>query len=203
MPNRFDNTHKDDAEAFEQFAPSEPSEPTEPRARAAPTLSANELHQRIKHRAVSYLSRREYGQAELKRKLMFAFAEQPFAPNDQFDGLEALIDHVLTHLAQNNWQSDARFAAQIGKVKGERYGAARIKHTLNQQGLSKELIDETVAELAQSELQRAHAVWQKKFGAAPSNASEYAKQSRFLAYRGFSFDVIKKVIQGKDLEWDE
>jgi regulatory protein len=117
--------------------------------------------------------------------------------------LEALIDHVLTHLAQNNWQSDARFAAQIGKVKGERYGAARIKHTLNQQGLSKELIDETVAELAQSELQRAHAVWQKKFGVAPSNASEYAKQSRFLAYRGFSFDVIKKVIQGKDLEWDE
>ena len=202
MPNRFDNTHRDEDEdeAFEQFAP---GESTQPRARTALTLSANELHQRIKHRAVSYLSRREYGQAELKRKLMFAFAEQPFAPNEQFDGLEALIDHVLTHLAQNNWQSDARFAAQIGKVKGERYGAARIKHTLNQQGLSKEIIDKTVAELAQSELQRAHAVWQKKFGAAPSNANEYAKQSRFLAYRGFSFDVIKKVIQGKDLEWDE
>ena len=198
MPNRFDDAHED--EAFEQFAPSEPAEQ---RTRAPATLSTNELRQRIMHRAVSYLSRREHGQAELKRKLMFAFAEQPFTPNEQFDHLEVLIDYVLTHLAQNNWQSDARFAAQIGKVKGERYGTARIKHTLNQQGLSKELIDETVAELAQSELQRAHAVWQKKFGAAPGNASEYAKQSRFLAYRGFSFDVIKKVIQGKDLDLDE
>lgn len=174
MPNRFDDPHED--EAFEQFAPSEPAEQ---RTRAPATLSTNELRQRIMHRAVSYLSRREHGQTELKRKLMFAFAEQPFTPNEQFEHLEALIDYVLAHLAQNNWQSDARFAAQIGKVKGERYGAARIKHTLNQQGLSKELIDETVAELAQSELQRAHAVWQKKFGAAPGNASEYAKQSRF------------------------
>lgn len=198
MPNRFDDAHED--EAFEQFAPSQPAEQ---RTRAPATLSTNELRQRIMHRAVSYLSRREHGQAELKRKLMFAFAEQPFTPNEQFDHLEVLIDYVLTHLAQNNWRSDARFAAQIGKVKGERYGAARIKHTLNQQGLSKELIDETVAELAQSELQRAHAVWQKKFGAVPGNASEYAKQTRFLAYRGFSFDVIKKVIQGKDLDLDE
>lgn len=199
MPNRLNDAPED--EIFEQFTPI--GEPTEQHARASATLSTNEMRQRIMHRAVSYLSRREHGQAELKRKLMLTFVEQPFTPNEQFDSLEALIDYVLTYLAQNNWQSDARFAAQIGKVKSERYGAARIKHTLNQQGLSKELIDETVAELAQSELQRAHTVWQKKFGIVPRNASEYAKQTRFLAYRGFSFDMIKKVIQGKGLDLDE
>lgn len=186
----------DDDEAFEQFESSA-------RTPRTAELSLNELRQRIMHRAVSYLSRREHGQAELKRKLMFAFAEQTFTADEQFHSLETLIDHVLTHLAQNNWQSDARFAAQIGKVKGERYGTARIKHTLNQQGLSKELIDETVTELAQSERQRAHAVWQKKFGTPPSNAAEYAKQTRFMAYRGFSFDIIKQVIRGDAMDFED
>ena len=181
-------------EPFEQF------EPSQSNVQSSTQLSIPELRQHLMHRAVSYLSRREHSQAELKRKLLLAFAEQAFTPDETFDSLEALIDHVLAHLAQNNWQSDARFAAQIGKVKGERYGTARIKHTLHQQKKKKEIVDEKLAELAQSELQRAHAVWQKKFGSPPANAAEYAKQTRFMAYRGFSFDVIKKVIQGRDPE---
>ena len=69
--------------------------------------------------------------------------------------------------------------------------------------MAKELIDATVADLAQTELQRAHAVWQKKFGEPPSNAKEYAKQTRFMAYRGFSFDIIKQVIRGDTDLMDE
>ena len=184
--------HNDDSAEFEQFIPLD-----SPQSRsAAKTLKISELRQRITHRAVSYLSRREYSQTELKRKLQLAFIEYEWPVNDEFTSLDQLIDVVLQYLAHNNWQSDQRFATQVSKVKGERYGTARVKQTLNQQGLAKELIDATVADLAQTELQRAHAVWQKKFGEPPSNAKEYAKQTRFMAYRGFSFDIIKQVIRG-------
>ena len=187
--------HDDTAEfeSFEQFKSSAQK----------PALTINELRQRITHRAVMYLSRREHAQSELKRKLQLAFAEYDWPSNDEFISLEQLIEAVLQYLANNNWQSDQRFATQIGKIKGERYGTARVKHALNQQGLSKEIVDATVADLAQSELQRAHAVWQKKFGEPPKNASEHAKQTRFMAYRGFSFDIIKKVIRGDISDYDD
>ena len=178
-------------EPFEQFETIHKTS-----SRSAKKLNIQELRQRVKHRAVSYLSRREHSQVELKRKLIRAYNEQEFPDNDEFPSLEALIESILTDLSLNNWQSDQRFAMQIGKTKGERYGVARIKQTLNQQGLDKELIDATVAELAQSELQRAQTVWLKKFGTPPQNSADYAKQTRFMAYRGFSFDVIKKVLKG-------
>ena len=105
-------------------------------------------------------------------------------------------------MAKNNWQSDTRFADIISKVKGERYGSARVKQTLNQKGLAREIIDEKISELAQTEPQRAYEVWQKKFGQLPQNSAEYAKQTRFMAYRGFSFDLIKKILKG-DIEYFE
>ena len=143
--------HDDDSAEFEQFIPLD-----SPQSRsAAKTLKISELRQRITHRAVSYLSRREYSQTELKRKLQLAFIEYEWPVNDEFTSLDQLIDVVLQYLAHNNWQSDQRFATQVSKVKGERYGTARVKKTLNQQGLAKELIDATVADLAQTELQRA------------------------------------------------
>jgi len=52
-------------------------------------------------------------------------------------------------------------------------------------------------ELKDSELERAQSVWQKKFSRnGPAlNTSEYARQGRFLASRGFSHDVIHRVLK--------
>mgnify|MGYP003586154366 FL=1 len=163
-----------------------------------------QLRQRIMHRAIAYLSRREYSQHELKQKLTHAFAEASFSHSESEDApkLDDLIEATLEYLAKNNWQSDTRFADIISKVKGERYGSARVKQTLNQKGLTREIIDEKISELAQTEPQRAYEVWQKKFGQLPQNSAEYAKQTRFMAYRGFSFDLIKKILKG-DVEYFE
>lgn len=122
-----------------------------------------QLRQRIMHRAIAYLSRREYSQHELKQKLTHAFAEASFSHSESEDApkLDDLIEATLEYLAKNNWQSDTRFADIISKVKGERYGSARVKQTLNQKGLAREIIDEKISELAQTEPQRAYEVWQK------------------------------------------
>ena len=78
-----------------------------------------QLRQRIMHRAIAYLSRREYSQHELKQKLTHAFAEASFSHSESEDApkLDDLIEATLEYLAKNNWQSDTRFADIISKVK--------------------------------------------------------------------------------------
>jgi len=51
-------------------------------------------------------------------------------------------------------------------------------------------------DLKGSELARARAVWQKKFGQLASSSAERNKQARFLASRGFSGDVVRQVVAG-------
>ena len=45
------------------------------------------------------------------------------------------------------------------------------------------------------ELERARALWLRRFGQTPQSPEERAKQMRFLAGRGFSGDVIRRVIK--------
>jgi regulatory protein len=47
-------------------------------------------------------------------------------------------------------------------------------------------------------LERAHQSWRKRFGEAPRNAQERAKQMRFLQNRGFTIDVIRSVLGRAD-----
>jgi regulatory protein len=49
-----------------------------------------------------------------------------------------------------------------------------------------------------TELERAREAWQKRFRAPPASAAERAKQMRFLQGRGFSFDVIRRVVAGTE-----
>jgi regulatory protein len=57
-----------------------------------------------------------------------------------------------------------------------------------------DLIASAVEEIKAHELENAKAVCLKKYRGAPSSREEWAKQARFLQSRGFSFDVIKKVL---------
>jgi regulatory protein len=49
-----------------------------------------------------------------------------------------------------------------------------------------------------TELDRAREAWKKRFGALPVNAAERAKQMRFMQGRGFSFDVVRRVVAGAE-----
>jgi regulatory protein len=57
------------------------------------------------------------------------------------------------------------------------------------------LTPEASQRLAETEFERAQAVQQRKFGRPPANAAEHAKQTRFLAGRGFASDVIRQVMR--------
>jgi regulatory protein len=140
----------------------------------------NELRQR----AIKLLARREHTRAELARKL---------APHGNRDE----IDTVLNELAASGLQSDARFAESYIRSQAARLGAARLRQTLRQKGVATELVSSHVADMP-DELERARSVWVKKFTASPADAREWAQQARFLQGRGFSSEVIRKLLREID-----
>ncbi len=143
----------------------------------------------LKGRALGYLSRREYSRAELARKL------KPFV--EETDSL----DTVLDALEAENWLSDSRFAESLIHRRSSRLGASRIVGELKQHAVDQTLVEEASAQLRETELARAQAVWRKKFGQLPETAADRAKQARFLASRGFSGATIGKILKGIDEEW--
>ncbi|MFN3564801.1 MAG: recombination regulator RecX [Burkholderiaceae bacterium] len=138
-------------------------------------------------RAVAALARREHSRAELARKLR-RHLPQGADP--------AEIDRVLDELAGKGMLSEARFAASLVRTRAGRFGASRVRQELKQHGVAPELVAQATADLAKSELARAREVWRKRFGVPPRDDAERAKQLRFLASRGFSTDVILRVVRG-------
>ena len=93
--------------------------------------------------------------------------------------------------------SDQRYATQRVVARAGRYGNGRLRQELRQRGISDDDIAEALPE-AGDETERCRAIWGKKFGRPPQSAEERAKQMRFLQYRGFSGDAIRRVMSGAE-----
>jgi len=143
----------------------------------------------LKGRALGYLSRREYSRSELSRKLA------PYA--EEGESIETLLDS----LESEGWLSNSRFAESLLHRRASRMGAGRIVNELKRHAVGQELVEEVSAQLRETELSRAQAVWRKKFGQLPETPQDRAKQARFLATRGFSQGIIGKILKGIDEDW--
>ncbi|HYO26647.1 MAG TPA: recombination regulator RecX [Azonexus sp.] len=141
--------------------------------------------QALRVAALRLLTRRDHSRAELKVKLAAA-AESP-----------EQLDAVLDALQAERLQSDQRFATQRVVARARRYGDARLKQELRQQGVSDEDITAALPE-AGDEASRCRVVWERKFRQPPQSVEERAKQMRFLQYRGFSSEAIRRVMRGVD-----
>ena len=106
------------------------------------------------------------------------------------------IEPLLDDLARRKLLSDDRYAEARAHTLGRKFGAARIAHELRARGVSAAAIEKVASAARASELDRARAAWTKRFGTPPGNPLERAKQMRFLHGRGFSFDVIRRVVAG-------
>lgn len=105
--------------------------------------------------------------------------------------IEPLLDWLTTH----DWLNDARFIETRVHARASRFGNLRIRHELAQHGVEPDA--DTLAELKSSEIARARAVWAKRFGQPAVDAAARAKQMRFLAARGFSAEVVRRVTGGR------
>lgn len=114
------------------------------------------------------------------------------------EGAAHTVDTLLDWLVAHGYLSELRFVESRVHARQARHGNLRIRQELQQHGLSLDAAAQ--AALQASELQRARAVWLRKFGqAAPATAPDAAtraRQMRFLAGRGFTLEVIRRVVGG-------
>jgi regulatory protein len=146
----------------------------------------------LRARALRLLARREHSRAELARKLA-PFLEDAAEPADP-GALERLLnDFTARGLIDEHRTAEALVAAGAG-----RYGAARLRQNLRWRGVEPEAADDALAAVAGTELERARAVWRRRFGQPAEDAAGRAKQARFLAARGFGSGVIHQVVRGTE-----
>ena len=140
----------------------------------------------LKGRALKLLAAREHSRAELERKLA-AHEESP-----------GQLARDLDELQSKGFISEERVVASVLHRRADRLGAGRVRQELMAKGISPEAVTEAVTALRETEVTRARAVWQKKFGEPAVDAAGRAKQMRFLAARGFGAQAIQQVIRGAE-----
>lgn len=132
------------------------------------------------------LARREHSRRELGDKL----AAKAFDPD--------MIREVLDELEREGLLSAGRFAESFVASRAARgQGPVRIARELAERGVesTRDWLDD-----ARHDWNRlAREARRKKFGAAlPSDYKEKARQARFLEYRGFSQDQIRRALGSDD-----
>ncbi|CAH0524603.1 recombination regulator RecX [Vibrio hippocampi] len=142
-------------------------------SRKPPTLS-------VKEAAIALLSRRDHGEYELQQKLQLK----------GYDDTE--IDSAIIFCKECNYLDDLRYAkSQVRQHIYKGHGERRIRQELNQKRVTESVVDTAMAEEATDWFELAKLTAEKKFKAGKAKEpKEYAKQVRFLQYRGYSFEQI-------------
>lgn len=177
------------------------------------------LRQLLRQRALGLLARREHSRHELRAKLrrsatLWLRGQTDARPRSLKDdagnaepspiatpsgapiAIETLVNTLLDELDRRGLQSDARSAEVLVTAKASRWGQRRLEAELQRRGIDDELTEQALLPLAGNEQARATALWQRRFGAAPTTPQERARQMRFLAARGFTMDIVLRVLRG-------
>jgi len=166
----------------------------------------------LKARALQALALRDHSRSELRQKLLRRLCPAKFPQSplreacgpDPVQAAEAAahasaveVEELLDELEAQGLLNEGRFIESRVHARSSRFGNRRIQAELALHGLQVDA--ETAAGLRDSELDRARAVWARRFGLAqdanPPQPAEVARQMRFLAARGFSPEVIRRVIK--------
>jgi regulatory protein len=170
----------------------------------------------LKVRALQWLAQREHSRVELRDRLLRLLkhggddrvasapaaqlhsptlrrAAQQTAERPEALDPETEVEALLAWLEQRGYLSDARFAESRVHARQARYGNQRIRQELRQHGVA--LDTATADALASTEFSRACTVWQRKFDAPAGDAAGRLRQMRFLVGRGFSLQVVQRVLK--------
>ena len=155
----------------------------------------------LKARALRLLSQREYSRKGLAAKLAESEARWGKLGGEQAEqSAEARISQieaVLEDFEARGWLSDERFAEALVRRRSERYGMRKIADELDRAGVDSKQSAKLLGALKETEFQRAFDLWTRKYGVRAADQKERARQYRFLASKGFSSEVVAKVVGGQ------
>ena len=138
----------------------------------------------IYNKALDLVSRREHSQYELIQKL-----------NKRFPETMPIIEEVVKKLAVNNILNDERFAEMYLKSRARKgFGPKKIEMELNFKKVDSSFIAIAIAEY-ESWTENAQNELLKKFkGIKPTDYNSKMKQKQFLFNRGFSSQIIERIL---------
>ena len=137
------------------------------------------------NKSLDILSRREHSVSELRNKLIRFNPD----PND----LKEVIERLIT----SNFLDDKRFASAFIRSKAESgYGPNYISQYLTKKGIPSDKYDIYSLEIDWED--KCLAQFNKKRRNKEINFKEKEKILRFLAYRGFSYEIIKNALKEFD-----
>jgi regulatory protein len=134
---------------------------------------------------MDYLARREYGQEELRAKLVGA------------GFVERTASSAVLQLTREGLQDDRRCVDNFIQSRVHQgKGPVRIRLELKQRGVDGALVDEMLDRSREDWTALARSIRQRKFGAElPVDFREKARQMRFLQYRGFEQVQIRAAVE--------
>jgi regulatory protein len=137
----------------------------------------------LKGRALRLLTRREHSRVELERKLA------------RFEEVPGTLAQALDELQAAGFIDQSRVIESVLHQRAARFGEARLRQVLAQRGVQADDAADALASLRESEPQRAREVWRRRFAEPPRDAAERGRQARFLMSRGFSAEVVSRVLR--------
>nr|UWI49118.1 recombination regulator RecX [Clostridioides difficile] len=154
----------------------------------------DEMYIKAKNKALNILSRADQSEKKMKEKLSSDFEEDT-------------IDRVIDFLKNYNLVNDNILAQKIvnTNVNLNKCGKNRIKQNLYNKGIERSAIDEVVSELDKdTEFENAMYLAKKRYERVKKEDKKkiYQKISQHLSYKGFDYDIIKRVLN-KLLNFDE
>lgn len=146
-----------------------------------------EIDSKRVNKAIAYACRvlgmREYSQKLMRQKLKLK----------EFHTAE--IEPTIEFLLENGWLNDKRFCEAFVRSKVNKgQGQTRIQYELSQKGISQTMIEETFLEQNVSWQVVCNDVAKRKIESASieNNIKDRQKLERFLRYRGFSGEQVRK-----------
>ena len=137
----------------------------------------------LRTQAIRLLARRDYARAELLQKLLARGA----AP----DAVQRLLDE----LSAQGYLSDARYAQAVVAQHRHAFGQRRLAATLHAKGIARADIQTALADASIDDDAALRALWQRRFGRAPVDGRDKARQVRFLHARGFALAAILRLLR--------
>ena len=143
-----------------------------------------EAFQLIYNKSLDLISRREHSRYELMQKL-----------NKRYPETQPLIEEVLDKLIVNNILDDERFAEMYINSRARKgFGPKKIEMELSSKHVESFIISSSL-EAYDNWIENAKKELLKKFkGIVPTDYQSKIKQKQFLFNRGFSTQIIDKVL---------
>ena len=145
--------------------------------------------ERAKSRAINYIS----GKLKTKYEVRLKLKEKDFT--------EDIIDEVINILEKEEYLNDRLYCEVFIEDKKQLngYGKNKIKSLLIQKGISKSVFEDFLDEFEyEEEFDNALKMGIKKLNLLSNEEDVFKKKQKlinYLAYRGFSFDVINDVLR--------